>query len=258
MNMANVTLNTPSLWVDNGTATSSGGNSNGFVITGNNAWFGNFTAEAGNVEVQVRKDKNIPAKIYFKLVKNKLNKIDGAVIEKKLQKLEKAAEKMIDQGQNALADRFLNDLTLATKELQAYTAGVRYYIDKEILWKHKNKIRGGHISNTKYEDFMRKIPDEVVEAKKKTDGIFDEYWIFHYHGKEHEENKEMTSTEKARMRDPILFGVFREKQRFYLIADWIDEECDLTFDQMVEAIAGEDDEFEYKLDSKMKVGDEVI
>jgi predicted transcriptional regulator len=212
-------------------------------------WYGNFVTESGAVEMTIKKDRNIPAKLYFKLVKNKLSKIDAAVLEKKLQKLEKATEKLIDQGQNLLAEKFLNNLTIATKELQLYTAGVRYYIDKDVLWKHKHKIRGGHISNTKYEDFMRKIPEDVVEAKAKVEDIFDEFWIFHYYSKETEmrDEKKLSPVEKSRMKDPILFGVIKETERFYLVADWIDEECDLTFDQMIEAIAGEEDELEYKL-----------
>ena len=222
-----------------------------------NGWFGEFTTDSGNVEMKIKKDRNIPAKLYFKLVKNKLSKIDAAVLEKKLQKLEKATEKLIDQGQNLLAERFLNDLTLATKELQMYTAGVRYYVDKDVLWKHKNKIRGGSISNTKYEDFMRKIPEDVVEAKAKVEDLFDEFWIFHYYSKETEQKdeKKLSPTEKSRMKDPILFGVIKEKERFYLIADWIDEECDLTFDQMIEAIAGEEDDLQYKLTGTPSIGE---
>jgi hypothetical protein len=220
-------------------------------------WFGVFANEAGGVEVKIKKDRTIPAKIYFKLVKNKLSKIDATVLEKKLQKLEKATEKLIEQGQDALAEKFLNDLCLSVKELQVFQAGVEYYVDKDVLWKHKNSIRGGQIANTKYEDFMRKLPDNVVEAKKKVEGIFDEFWIFHYYSKETEKRDEerLSPTERARMKDPILFGVFKETQRFYLVADWIDEECDLTFEEMIGAIAGEEDDLEYKLKGSPKIGE---
>lgn len=219
-------------------------------------WFGEFTQQVGVVETTIKKDRNIPAKIYFKVIKNKLSKIEETVLTKKLEKLEKAAEKLIANGQDALADKTLNELTLATKELAAHSAGVRYYIDREILWKHKNRIRGGHISNTKFEDFMRKVPDDVLEAKEKVNDIFDEFWVFHYYSKETEQKdeKRLTSKEKSRMKDPILFGCFREIERFYLIADWVDEECDLTFDEMIESIASEEDDFEYKLEGTPKIG----
>lgn len=46
--------------------------------------------------------------------------------------------------------------------------------------------------------------------------------------------------EERRVKDPILFGTFQDTEsktlleRFYFIADWEDEYCDLTLGKMVE------------------------
>ena len=34
--------------------------------------------------------------------------------------------------------------------------------------------------------------------------------------------------EKAKRRDPILFGIFKESRKLYYIGDWVDDYCDLT------------------------------
>jgi hypothetical protein len=46
----------------------------------------------------------------------------------------------------------------------------------------------------------------------------------------------MSSEEKQKMKDPILFGYIKETDRLYFIADWEDEYCDLTFDEIVDVI----------------------
>ncbi len=35
---------------------------------------------------------------------------------------------------------------------------------------------------------------------------------------------------------PILFGVIKGRRRLYFVGDWVDEFCDLTFDQIADAL----------------------
>ncbi len=46
----------------------------------------------------------------------------------------------------------------------------------------------------------------------------------------------MTPDEHRKMKDPILFGWIKENNRLYFIADWEDEFCDLTFDEIVDVV----------------------
>jgi hypothetical protein len=87
------------------------------------------------------------------------------------------------------------------------------------------------------ENFTRDIPDQVIEQKNKADAlkIFDNYVVLHY-----DPNKKaykLTHEEIQKKKDPILFGVFQESDRLYFIGDWIDENCNLTFDQLTDKLA---------------------
>ena len=58
-----------------------------------------------------------------------------------------------------------------------------------------------------------------------------------------QDTKEMNDDERSQMKDPVLFGYIKETRRLYFIADWEDEHCDLTFDEMIEVVGKDDEEF---------------
>lgn len=84
--------------------------------------------------------------------------------------------------------------------------------------------------------YEREVPDEVVEKLLRVKEHFDDFFVIFtdYTGKV----EKQIAKDKIE-KDPILFGVFRNKdlrvvnERFYYIGDWIDEYCDLTLDRMV-------------------------
>ena len=45
-----------------------------------------------------------------------------------------------------------------------------------------------------------------------------------------------TEEEKARKRDPILFGLMKDRRVLYFVGDWVDDVCGLTLDQVAEII----------------------
>ena len=51
-------------------------------------------------------------------------------------------------------------------------------------------------------------------------------------------------------KDPILFGLIRGSDKLYFIGEWIDDICDLTFDELIEVL-GEDGIDETKLNVNM-------
>lgn len=75
--------------------------------------------------------------------------------------------------------------------------------------------------------------------RKKTDidkyEIFDNYVILHYdfdnNGTDLPSDKKKEEVEKRK--DPILFGIIAGSNKLYFIGDWIDEYCDLRFDDVV-------------------------
>jgi len=176
----------------------------------------------------------------FKFIKKKLGLLEGISIERRLKKLEKAALQAIDNGQEFLANKFLIELSRETRESVLYVKGYSQFVEKSDVMKVKNKIRGGHISDTKYKDYTRVIPKDIIAKKKKAEPYFDDFIIYHYYDKEIEKKLEksqkMDAAEVARMKDPILFGVIKETDRLYFIGDWEDEYCELTFDEIIDVV----------------------
>ncbi len=185
-----------------------------------------------------KKQGDIHPELYFKFIKKKFGLLDGQRFNKRIKALETAFDKAVESGQSMLSEKVLEELVVHAKESAIYSKGFKLFIEKEDLNKYKNKIRDGHISDTQLKDFTRVIPDKVLDKKKKTDGLFDGYVIYHYWNQETEDKtakkQKMSSDEKARMRDPVLFGWIKETNRLYFIADWEDEYCDLSFEEVVD------------------------
>lgn len=186
----------------------------------------------------------IHPELYFKYIKRKFSVLENMKMNARLKRLEKAFYKAVENGQDSLGDKLMKEITREMRETSIYAKGFKYFIERDDLHKYKNKIRGGHISDTKYSEFTRVIPKDVLEKKKKSDGLFDGYVIYHYWNAKAEQVREgkqkMTAEEKAKMRDPVLFGVIKETNRLYFIAEWIDDFCDLSFEEMIDVI-GKDD-----------------
>ena len=68
--------------------------------------------------------------------------------------------------------------------------------------------------------------DKAEELK-----AFDNYYVLFYDSAKAVASKTYTTKEPVRMpiKDPIMFGVMRGSNKLYLIADWVDEFCDLTY-----------------------------
>lgn len=177
----------------------------------------------------------------FRYIKKKFGILEGFSLRRRLKRLQKAFDNATGNGQKALGDKIMKDLAVQTRESFMYAKGIKHFIEHDDIKKVKNKIRGGHISDTKFEDYTRIIPKDVLKKKKKTEGIFDGYVIYHYYNKELEakvaKKQKMSEDEIAKMKDPILFGYIKENNRLYFIADWEDEFCDLTFDEIINYVA---------------------
>lgn len=222
--------------------TSSAGTSNtGMSLNGNLVW-----TDVNNniIELKASLGINDNGKIHpvlaFKYIKSKFGLMEKLTLDRRLEKLEKAIYQAIENGQEFLAEKFMKELARETRESLLYAKGVRYYIEKSDLHKYKHKIKGGHISDTDFKNYTRVIPKDVLAEKKKYEQFFDSFVIYHYYDKEVEkkleEKQKMTPDEVSKMKDPILFGRINETDRLYFLADWEDEYCDLTFDEIVDVV----------------------
>ena len=210
------------------------------------AYTGEAQADSGSVGVSFKAGSDIAPELYFKYIKKKFGTLEGMKLNARLKRLEKAFNKAVENGQIALGEKLLKEISREARESAMYAKGFRHFIEMDDIRKYKHKIRGGHISDTKFQDFTRVIPDDVLVKKKQAEGLFDGFVIYHYWNaetaKKIEQKQKMSPSEYNQMRDPVLFGVIQESNRLYFIAEWDDEYCDLSFEEIIDVVGGGDEE----------------
>lgn len=204
-----------------------------------------WNAPNGVISGKLIQKTGISPQLFFKYIKSKFGIIEGIKLNARLKRVEKAFNKAVENGQIFLGEKLMADLIRETRESALYAKGIKHFIEYDDLIKHKRNIRGGHISDTKFHEFTRVIPDDVLAKKKKVESVFDGFVIYHFWDEEGEKKKakgqQVTERERQNMRDPVLFGVIRESNRLYFVADWEDEFCDLTFEELIDVIGGDDE-----------------
>jgi hypothetical protein len=136
-------------------------------------------------------------------------------------------------GQTALLEKLKDTMDVFRGEAHLISLGLKKYVTEAQVCDFYEKVgEDKNLKLTWIKNFNRIIPEEVYLAKKEVDDrkIFDNYVILHYDPQEN--GQEMTKAEKEKKKDPILFGVFKNSRKLYYIADWKDEYCDLTLEEM--------------------------
>lgn len=170
---------------------------------------------------------------FFHSVKNSAEEVQ--IVDARLAGYAKALQDAERNGQTVLHERLARDVAAVRAETQLHAVGFAKYVSEENLVRFvkesKRGLRLDYIRN-----FMRVIPPDVAAKKARCDEVeaFDNYAILHYdpEGKAWAETEE----EKARRRDPILFGLIEGRRRLYYVADWVDELCDLTLEQVADLL----------------------
>lgn len=189
------------------------------------------TPMGGSIKID-KGGKGLSPKVYFKYIKNKFGILEKISMDRRIAKLQKLVNEAIDNGQEALSESFFDRLVKEMRESELYAKGYRIFIEQEHLDKFRYKIRGRAISVTPLKNYVKVIPKDVIEKIKKTNGLFDTVVIVHY---DPDGNAKKLTKEEER-KDPIAFGKIAESDRYYFIADWEDEYCDLTLDDIVDKL----------------------
>jgi hypothetical protein len=210
---------------------------------------------AGPIQGKIQVKPGISPIMYFKYVKSKFGMLEKVRLDARLKRLEKAFNEAVENGQEILGEKFMNEMAIQARESVMYAKGVRNFVEYEDVQKFKRKIRGGHISDTMLGAYTRIIPEKVLKKLKNVKAIFDDFVIYHYWDEKAEENRskkqKFTPDEKEKMKDPILFGIIKENNRLYFIDDWDDEFCDLTFDEMIDVLGKDDEEMTINRNPKL-------
>lgn len=118
---------------------------------------------------------------------------------------------------------------------------------------NKQKTNEQMVFMCRLNDYPRIIPSDVVEKINmlKKENIFDDYYVLYTDytykaekiAKAEKIDRKLT-TKSKKSKDPILFGVFIKAsadkrttymhEKMYVIADWVDEYCDLTLDKLMD------------------------
>lgn len=160
-------------------------------------------------------------------------------------------------GQEALKEKIFDQMIIDKYESILYASGFTKVITEEQLLKVGEKIKNikkRNLELTYIKNYVKQIPDEIIEIKLKADllEVFDNYVILHYGDKASEElTKKEENRVKEIKRDPILFGVINGSRKLYYIGDWIDEDDDLTWKDLEENL--KDEELELPKEIKIRL-----
>lgn len=173
---------------------------------------------------------------FFASVKNTERELD--IVQERAKGYESALLRARAAGQQALVEQLESGLGAHRSEAQLVAIGMRRYLtESDVVRFYKQSKRGLRLDWIR--NFARLIPQDVVANKSRADeiGLFDNYVVLHYDpdAKSYAETHE----EREARRDPILFGVMKGRRILYVIGDWVDELCDLTLDQVADALGAD-------------------
>lgn len=162
--------------------------------------------------------------------------IEDAELQRVYENAQVFANKYAETGQTEALKKLVFVLQTVTKERELLKLGFNQFIYKDAIDAYIDQVSVKPIKITELCNYVRDIPQEIVDKVKLTKEIFDEFFVV-YTDYTSKEDRRVEAAKRER--DPILFGVFLDRnahvcnERFYYIGDWIDEYCDLTFDRML-------------------------
>lgn len=173
---------------------------------------------------------------YFDLLKDMKKTITDEDIENVLNNCLELAKKPKLTGQKKMAKKIYNQAQIILKESMAVKAGFNIYVLREDILYYIENIAKKVVKIIELENYERDIPDEVCDKIVQAQPYFDEFFVVFtdYTGE-----AERTIAKEKRDKDPILFGCIHHPEReniptnrMYFIADWVDEYCDLTLEEL--------------------------
>lgn len=202
-------------------------------------------------------EDQVTPSIYFEYVKGLKQQVNYAEYDLIIDTALKMMEKTKITGQVSMAKKLTHQVELALRELDAAKAGFDIFVNRKDIERYIQKVEKKVIKVIELKNYSREIPDEAIDKIAKAREIFDELYIVFTDYT----NKEAKKVAKARRdKDPIVFGAFKDtdesnnsnrpylEDRFFFIADWVDEKCDLTLEQIVHDVQdSEDREITYRV-----------
>lgn len=174
---------------------------------------------------------------YFEILKDRKKKITDEELIQFYDNAMALLNKYQVTGQIEGMKKLIFLIDTVEKEREIVKLGINTFVYYEDVEDYIDNIAKNVVKIIELERYERDIPDEVVEVISQTKHLFTKFYVVFtdYTGK-----IERRVLKERREKDPILFGTFQDTEsktlleRFYFIADWEDEYCDLTLGRMVE------------------------
>jgi hypothetical protein len=196
------------------------------------------------------KKKGKDAIATFKVIKKNLGIIEARALDRRIKALERLINEATSTGQLSIGEKAVKQIEVHTKESRMFAAGFRVFIEIEQIKEFVRKSSDRDLFFTELENFQRLIPAKPKKRLKKAvdSGIFESFIVLHYDPDLTGVSDEQKEKTVAKRKDPILFGIIPHSTRYYFIADWIDEYCDLTFDDVISNLEIDEDDITLKKD----------
>ena len=204
------------------------------------------------VEPPKEEPKPVEVEVAFAELKDHFLHTSTEDLAKQLEIIDKAIAGWKAAGQVAMVEKVQPFRIALVQEKVLVDKGFAQYLTEEQMINFiKKSERGTMVDFLRYYDGI--IPDEVIKRKAEADAlkIFDNYVIAYYFGdpvkkavalketKEKEEKEKAVKKERAKRRDPIMFGIVKGSRKLFKIADWVTETDDLTLDVIEKALGEE-------------------
>ena len=138
-------------------------------------------------------------------------------------------------GQEALKEKLVREMFVNKYEAELYANNLYYVVTEEQVLDFASKTEKG-VDLIYLKNFARPLPEKVVNKLVEVDGleVFDNYVVLTYDPQK--KDKIETEADRAKRKDPILFGLICGSDKLYYVTDWVDEYCDLTLAQFVDKL----------------------
>lgn len=184
---------------------------------------------------------------YFNFLKKLKDKIQDETVSSAIAATKDLIQTCVVTGQKTLAENLMVKLELLLRERNAISHGYDTVINRvdleawtlDIYEKAKKEDKPNPIHIIELKNYSRTIPEDVIEKVGDARNYFDMLYVAYtdYTG----ETVRKVEKEK-RDKDPIIFGAFLvpsergnkiPSEHLFYIADWVDDFCDLTMDQVI-------------------------
>ena len=204
-------------------------------------------------------EDEITPSIYFDHVKGLKNKVDNEEQQLVIDNALKMINKCKLTKQTTMAKELSHQVNLALRELNAARRGFDIFIYRKDIESYIDKVEGKAIKLIELERYTREIPDDVIDKITLANEIFDRLYICFT---DYTDKHAKKVAKERREKDPILFGAFLDKEdektenkvyvedRLFFIADWTEDNCELTLEEMVRDVKNKSEkDITYKIGS---------